>query len=258
MSTHICENCNNQFTGQFCNNCGQKLVHRLTMSHLWHDLAHAFTHTDKGFFYMMGQLFVRPGIVAQEYIVEGKRKRYFLPLQYLVILGTIATIIVVNSHYMENTMDSVNQFMGNDEALKSQPAIMQNVNLWMSKYYNIILFLQLPFYALAALFIYRKKYKYNYAEMLTLQTFVTAQTTLITTLLMLFSFYSKSFINSLNAIMIVASIFYQTWMYMQFFKEKSIVGFLKALGSYLLGIILFTIFVMIIALLLSIIIKIIS
>jgi len=241
MSTHICPNCNNEFTGQFCNVCGQKEVHRITMSHLWHDLAHAFTHTDKGFFYMMGQLFVRPGEVAREYIIEGKRKRYFLPLQYLIILGTIATIIVVNSHFVENTVKSMQHLTGANGYSARQAAFMQKITLLQSKYYNIMILIQLPFYALSAFIFYRRKHKLNYAELLTLQTFVTGQHTLIAMVLMLFIFLTNS-PNYINIAMFLASISYQVWVYMQFFKEKTFVGFLKALGSYVFGVIFFIVF----------------
>jgi hypothetical protein len=86
MDNHTCCNCNNEFTGEYCNQCGQKLTHRITMAHLAHDILHAFTHADKGFLYLMVQLFKNPGKVAREYIVEGKRKRYFMPFQYILII----------------------------------------------------------------------------------------------------------------------------------------------------------------------------
>lgn len=246
MSTHICPNCNNEFTGQFCNVCGQRQAHRITMSHLWHDLAHAFTHTDKGFFYMMGQLFIRPGKVAYQYIVEGRRKSYFPPLQYLIILGTIATIIVVNSHFIENSLKSVEALTGTSNKYSpQQAAFMQKLTVLQSKYYNIMILMQLPFYALGAFIFYRRKFKYNFAELLTMQTFVTGQHTLIAMILMLLVFISKSAMGYLNLIMMIGSLSYQLWVYMQFFNEKTIIGFLKALGSYLLGITFFIIFAMI-------------
>ncbi|RYD76224.1 MAG: DUF3667 domain-containing protein [Sphingobacteriales bacterium] len=250
MSTHTCPNCSNQFTGQFCNNCGQKVVHRLTMPHLWHDLIHAFTHTDKGFFYLMGQLFVRPGVVAREYIVEGKRKRYFLPLQYLIILSAIATIIVSNSHYIEETMKTMSALTGSTGKYPpGQAAFMEKLNTWQSKYYNIMILLQLPFYALAASIFYNSRHKYNYAEFLTLQTFVTGQTTLISMVLMLFLFISKASFAYLSGFMLFASLAYQIWVYMNFFQEKNVTGFFKALGSYILGVIFFILLGMLIGIL---------
>lgn len=196
---------------------------------------------------MMGQLFMRPGKVAYEYIVEGKRKRYFPPFQYLIILGAIATIIVVNSHFIEHTYKTMGGFAGNaSQQSAQQAAFMRQMSLWQSKYYNILILLQLPFYALSALVFYKRKYRYNYAELLTLQTFVSAQYTIISMVLMLTVFFTKSGVGYLNTAMMLISIAYHSWVYMEFFNEKNLVGFLKALGSAILGILFFVLFTMII------------
>lgn len=74
-----CKNCGTAFEGKFCPNCSQKAAtHRLTLGHFIHETTHALTHTDKGILLLIKELFVRPGIVAREY-VEGKRKKYFNP-----------------------------------------------------------------------------------------------------------------------------------------------------------------------------------
>src|SRR5687767_9608092 len=49
MSTdqvNICMNCDQSFTGLYCNHCGQKIAHRLNTSHVLHELFHSLTHTD--------------------------------------------------------------------------------------------------------------------------------------------------------------------------------------------------------------------
>lgn len=196
---------------------------------------------------MMGQLFKRPGKVAYEYIVEAKRKRYFPPFQYLIILGAVATIIVVNSHFIEHTYKTMEGFTGNvSQQSAKQAAFMQQMSLWQSKYYNILILLQLPFYALSALVFYKRKYRYNYAELLTLQTFVSSQYTIISMVLMLTVFFTKSGLGYLNTVMMLTSMAYHIWVYMEFFNEKNLVGFLKALGSSILGILFFVLFTMII------------
>lgn len=248
MSTHTCPNCSNEFTGEFCNNCGQRKAHKITMAYIRHDLVHAFTHTDRGFFHMMGQLFVRPGRVAYEYIIEAKRKRYFPPFQYLIILSAIATIIVTNSHFIENTMKTMEGFTGatSTEYSAKQAAFMQKVTAIQTKYYNIMILLQIPFFALGALVVYKRKFKYNYAEFLTLQTFATAQYTIIAMLLMLTVFITKSWLSSINAVMLLSSLSFHIWVYTVFFRETSFKGCLKALISHLLGFVFFFLFAMVI------------
>ena len=74
---HTCKNCNNEFNENFCNKCGQKEAHRITMSHVMHDVVHVLLHADKGIFPFMARVMVQPGIIAKEYL-EGKRK-FFNP-----------------------------------------------------------------------------------------------------------------------------------------------------------------------------------
>lgn len=253
MSTHICPNCNNEFTGQFCNGCGQKLSHRITMAHIGHDLVHAFTHADKGFFYLMLELFRNPGKVAREYIIEHKRKRYFTPFQYIIIIGTIATFIVSSTHFMETMMSTMS--FGQEYSTR-QAVIMQKISQLQTRYYNIMILLQLPFLSLSTLWLY-KKHKLNYAEHLTLHTFITAQTTLISMFLMLFMFIlDRSNLNILSSFLIVVgsvSLLYHLIVYMQFFEQKTFKGFFKALAAYILGLIIFTAFTMIISTIIGII-----
>jgi hypothetical protein len=81
-----CKNCENSFEGKYCPNCSQKAdTHRFTIKHFAHEFFHAFTHTDKGIFFLIKELFLRPGKVAREFNA-GKRKKYFNPITYLLIV----------------------------------------------------------------------------------------------------------------------------------------------------------------------------
>jgi hypothetical protein len=88
-ATTICKNCETTFEGKFCSNCSQKAnTHRFTIPHFAHEAFHAITHTDKGILFLIKKLFRWPGIVAREY-VEGKRKKYFNPMTFLLITMAI-------------------------------------------------------------------------------------------------------------------------------------------------------------------------
>ena len=60
-----CTNCGNTFTGKFCNRCGQKEAHRITIAHVAHDLVHVFLHADKGIVPFMKRLLIHPGIKGE-------------------------------------------------------------------------------------------------------------------------------------------------------------------------------------------------
>ncbi len=241
IAIHTCSNCDNEFSKDYCNNCGQKLAHKITMSHIGHELLHSFTHADKGFLYLFIQLFIRPGKVAREYIAEGKRKRYFLPFQYILIIGTLAAFVAVNSHYFETAITVIN---GADAETANKARLMHKLTTFLSKYFNFLILLQLPFFTLATFIAYRK-YRFNYAEHLTLQTFITAQTTVITMLVMLLIFFIKKSGIYVVPFMSLFSFSFQIFANSQFFKEQHFKGILKALLANILGTIFFIVFMMI-------------
>ncbi len=245
MAQHTCNNCGNTFEKGFCNQCGQKLAHRISMKHILHDISHALMHADKGIVHLFVQLFVRPGIVAREYIIDEKRKRYFNPFQYILIIGSIAAFVAVNSHFMEQ-MTKIT-IPGN--ASTRQLAFIDGIIKFQSKYYNMFVLLQLPFYALSSFLLYRRKHKLNYAEHLTLQTFVTAQTTVLGMLTMLIIWVGGKSVIYYSLIVSLLSAAFQVFAYVQFFNERSVKGFLKALASNILGFLFFLITIVLIVIL---------
>jgi len=245
---HICENCSNQFNDAFCNHCGQKRAHRITMPHIFHEVAHAFTHADKGFLHLLLRLFVKPGIVAREYILEKKRKRYFNPFQYILIIGSIAAFVAINSHFAETTME----VMGPGGTPSKRILDFQHgISKIMTKYYNFVVLLQLPFFALGSFLMFRK-YKFNYAEHLTLHTFITAQATLLGMGTMLLIGWSGKPGVYFGFVVGLLSMAYQVFAFTQFFQDGSLKGVLKGIAANILGYLLFMAFVLVILIIVSI------
>ena len=92
-----CRNCEAALAeGQrFCGRCGQKADSgRLTLGHIGHDLLHAFLHVDHSILALIKALLLRPGRVAREY-VDGRRKKYFGPFAFLVIVVGLASFMIV-------------------------------------------------------------------------------------------------------------------------------------------------------------------
>jgi Protein of unknown function (DUF3667) len=90
----ICKNCSTHFKGNFCPQCGQKFqTERFTFKHIFSEVIHAFTHADKGFVSLFKKMMYMPGTIAYEYIVEGKRKKYFNLFTFFVLITTISAFI---------------------------------------------------------------------------------------------------------------------------------------------------------------------
>ncbi len=89
----VCQNCSNQFDGNFCNECGQKAAtHRFTLHEWLHEIPHSIFHVDSGFFHTFKNLCVRPGNMIREYL-GGRRKEYFSPFLYVLIMCGVYVVV---------------------------------------------------------------------------------------------------------------------------------------------------------------------
>lgn len=93
QAEHICKNCGNQFTGNFCNVCGEKVYteHDKTFGHFMEEGFHFITHFDSKLLKTWWLMMTRPGFVSKE-ISEGRRKPYYKPMN-LFIIGVILYLL---------------------------------------------------------------------------------------------------------------------------------------------------------------------
>jgi hypothetical protein len=89
----ICKNCGNQFVGNFCNLCGEKVYteHDKTFTHFLEEGFHFITHFDSKLLRSWWLIMTRPGFVSKE-IADGRRKPYYKPLN-LFIIGVILYLL---------------------------------------------------------------------------------------------------------------------------------------------------------------------
>lgn len=234
-TSKICLNCGTANESKFCSECGQsKNTHRLTVRHILHEIVHYFTHADKGIIFLIKELFIRPGTVINEYI-EGKRKKYFNPFTYLILCSTISAYIYWKLQYYTS--------MNVPEAQQNNPPEMQKLLMQtselMEKYGKIITIFMLPLLAsLSKLFYFKKKH--NFAEHLTIQAFILAQTGIMNIFITLTSYYI--FPNSyfqFNMIFQVAFLIYMSFVFSKLYEENFLLSIVKSLGFILLFIILY-------------------
>jgi len=182
-----CKNCGASASGKYCAECGQKTsTSRFTVKHFVHEFTHAFTHADTGVLYMAKELLIRPGTVAREF-VEGKRKRYFSPFAFLLILLSLYVLGVSKTGYSDAVVESMQNLM--EKAKMNTAAAQKDIEglRQMSKVndYNKPLALALiPLTSLITLALFRKS-KYNYAEHLVFNVFTSI---IIYLLFLLFAF----------------------------------------------------------------------
>ncbi len=237
-----CLNCGNplQAREQYCSQCGQKAtIHRLRFHDLWHDAIHYFTHADKGIFHLFKELAIRPGVVAREY-VTGKRKKYFKPFNFFLIVAGIV-VFMTGTFYKEDStrLKQVEQgaLYAKDPAMRKylgELAVrMKQVNKITGKYSNVINMLATPLFSFI-LWLFFIRARYNYVEHLVANMYFTPFALL---------FYALLFVPlrrlPVNEWLILAPYFvfetvYRCVAYYQFINKKGWLPALKVVGVTLL------------------------
>jgi hypothetical protein len=87
---HTCKSCQNQFTGHYCNNCGERVrvAADRTFKSFLNDIVRAITLADNKFARTLWLIFYKPGFVSTE-IVNGRTVRYMSPLQVFFVLNLV-------------------------------------------------------------------------------------------------------------------------------------------------------------------------
>lgn len=234
--TSACKNCGTLLTGNFCHSCGQKSdIHRITLKHLLHEFFHALTHADKGILFLAKEMVYRPGYVAKEYI-EGKRKKYFNPLSFLVIVSAVFAIVSMNSRYFE-AMGSSNR---DYSRMPEQYALYMTESMDIIVHHGklISLIVMVPVLTFLSWIFFRKR-NHNFAENLVLQSLIIGQIHLAMVVVFIPAYLLFGHPNLNNTIFQITFLFYMTIAYQQFFGGNIFVSFIKSLFIQLLFIILF-------------------
>lgn len=219
----ICKNCGNDADGKYCSSCGQPVsTGRLTLKELLLSFWNIFTHAEQGIFKAIYMLSTKPAFVANEY-VSGKRKKYFSPVKYLIVVVTLSAILILN--YSRVGLPFEPAFPTDskvDDVLEQE--------YFNHKNYKTQLFLSIPLASLISWLLFRKS-KYNYAENLVLNTYLLAQTILFHSVLITPSLIlaDENADQWILLFYLVVSLIYIIWAYITFYPGKRTVNFFKTM-----------------------------
>lgn len=204
-----CKNCNHKLESKahFCDNCGARIIKsRISFKFL---IIEFFTAMDieSAFFRTLKKMFTKPHEVLNEYL-SGVRKKYINPFTYLAIGAAIA--LVSFNYFSEDYIKIQRQVNSNqikqwEELAKRDLSKVKNVSkkellklqqqqqvaktqlkflsFWFElflKYFNIMSFVFLPFYAFLSKWTYRKPH--NYGEHLIMNAYLQGSTMYISVL----------------------------------------------------------------------------
>lgn len=226
-------NCNHQIEGEYCPKCGLQLKLKKIDSHyISHELFHLF-HLEKGFFFNVKELFIRPAASIREFIFLN-RSKHMKPVGFLIFSAILYTFVYNYFKPVAINVDTDSYFKG------STVEIIQN---WLQGHfgYNHIL---KSFFIAGWTWLFFKKHGCNMFEIMTLLCFISGQGMLIVALLLPFHSFLNQTAN--NILLISTSLVYPIVVIAQFFDKTKAINYFKALLSYLLcGVTLFFVMVII-------------
>lgn len=216
----VCKNCNNYVRGNFCSNCGHPAeLERIDGRYIKQEIAQILQF-EKGFFFTVKELILRPGRNIREFISEN-RHRLIKPIMFIFLTSIIYTLIIHLSPAKDVYIDH--------QGLEGKTGGL--IFDWFQENYgytNIILGFFIAFWT-RLLF---RKFNYNYFEILILLLFGMG------IIMLIYSLFAV--IEGLGNITImqyapIISIIYISWIIGQFFGKKKVTNYLKASVAYVTG-----------------------
>lgn len=221
-----CLNCGHSIAdAQYCSQCGQKSdTERINGHFLLHEIQHGIIHIDKGIFYTIKELAVRPGDTIREFI-EGKRARHFRPLMFLFVLAGIYGFLHHSLHLNPNRISG------------SQAS---QITEWAASHYSLTELMILPVFSFSTWLSFRK-WDYNYIEHIVLNAFIAGQRLIIGMILLpvAYLYAGNPVMERLKTFSIIITVIITCVDYIQFFKGHSFLHILlRLLLAYLYSILI--------------------
>jgi len=219
-----CRNCNNTVDNNFCGNCGQAVqIKRVDKHYFLHEIWHVL-HFEKGIFYTIKELLIRPGQNVRKFITED-RSRLVKPLIFVIVTSLIYTVI-------NNLFHIEKGYVNFHDTKQSATNVIFH---WVENHYgyaNIIMGVFIAFW----IKVFYRKYDYNFFEILILLCFVMGIGMLIFSVFALLEGLTKLNLMRVSGMIGVS---YCAWAIGQFFNQNKVINYLKALVSYILGMLTF-------------------
>lgn len=128
----ICRHCGKTIHENFCASCGHPAtLKRIDGQYVSREIQHTL-HLERGYFFTVRELFIRPGLSIREYLAEN-RTRHIKPITFLIVTSLIYTLLNsllnIESQYIE--FDT-----GQDEADPNHQSSLIAIFQWVQNHYG--------------------------------------------------------------------------------------------------------------------------
>jgi len=234
----ICKNCKNKVEGKFCSNCGQSSkVRRIDLSNFVSEVSESVFQINKGFFYTLRELSVRPGGTIDDYLI-GKRKNHFKPIAYVLALSTVYFLLTKITGQSTWVDDVVTGWVNGANGQKTD-FDLPKATKWFAKNYAYATLILLPVFSLASYLAFFKSDK-NYLEHIVANSYITGHQAIIYAVFATAGFFIESEIFEFLPVVVACS--YTLWVYNALFGKGRLIGnLLRTVLTYLLYLIFSTV-----------------
>lgn len=223
-----CSNCNCIFEGNYCNNCGQNFpLKKIDQHYVFQELL-SILGFEKGFFFTLKNILLKPGATIQSYINTGRQK-ITKPFTFLFITSVIYTIISQIFKTDVLYAQASEKMYGDSSITTAFSWVQSNYG-----YANLMMLVPITFWTRL---VFRKK-AYNFYETFVVVCYIMSVGMLFLSLESLANYFFPSTLIMNEAVVFIISFAYISFGIGQFFGPF-FKNYLYAFIAYCLGIITF-------------------
>ncbi len=216
-----CNNCSNEFDGNFCPNCGQRPNNgRIVLKDSIREILEHYFDFDTPLLKTITGLITRPGELLREYIF-GKRKSYSHPFRYFILVLAVYLILLELLNF--NSIEVFSNAIGAQE-LPNPDTVATKASNYLRDHINTFLLVYAFTLALFARLFYRKSGFY-FVEYLSVSFFIVAEYIFFSIFIVLLTLISPKFflLNYLTALI------FPVYVFVRFHEGNILVRTLKAI-----------------------------
>ena len=231
-----CKNCSNDFTGQYCNNCGQKIADRITFRNIRDQIVEDIFDVNRALIYTIKQLWINPGKTASDYIA-GKRKSYYGPIKYL-ILWTAIFFIISPLIAADRKTNSITNLVFNPHVPFSSQSFEDFLGIYLEllvRHTDLFYLGMTPFFILMSYNLFKKR-KFSFTELSIPYLYLSGQIVFILVITFpIVKFIGHKALFPLMLVTVLLLIYFVIKMHKQLFQESWTKTVIKSLTVVYVG-----------------------
>lgn len=220
----VCKNCNHKTKDHYCSYCGQRTsVDKVTFKETFKDLVDAIFSINGPLLTTLKMLVVNPGRIFNEYL-SGKRKKYYRPVTFFILMTAIYLLIrwLIDYDPNSSTLLKVEDPYDSQILTKARNFMLLNIDkLLFAFVFALGLIMKLFFFK-----------KHSLAEFLAVSFYLIGVYTVLTILNM---FYIQYINKTFQGIHLITMLLYFIYAMVSFFKNNKGLVIVKSIFVYALG-----------------------